>query len=196
MFSHQHCNDYLFFCFDLTAKFYYLISSWSSWTSAQFRNWLIMGSVLQAELASEIAQWQYLVALYRLSKEAHSPSSKSRINKHTRALSLLKKNLQIILCWLFWWYWWWCLQAERGVPDRQSVAEWWKPGARESLCNCTHRSTYNVIIITYFWQKIVFILDMGIAQTANINIFYCAFLSQWGPSTFLSIFQRVIAEVK
>jgi len=57
-----------------------------------------MGSVLQAELASEIAQWQYLVALYRLSKEAHSPSSKSRINKHTRALSLLKKNLQIILC--------------------------------------------------------------------------------------------------
>ena len=101
-----------------------------------------MGSVLQAKFASEIAQWQYLVALYRLSKEAHSPSSKSRINKHTRALSLLKKNLQIILCWLFWWYWWWCLQAERGVPDRQSVAEWWKPGARESLCNCTHRSTY------------------------------------------------------
>ena len=137
-----------------------------------------MGSVLQAELASEIAQWQYLVALYRLSKEAHSPSSKSRINKHTRALSLSKKessnnSLLIILMILM------MMIARRARGSRQTISGRMMEARRKRIALQLH-SQINISssLLRNFDKKIVIVLEMGIAQTANIDIVYRTFLSQ------------------
>ena len=100
-----------------------------------------MGSVLQAELASEIAQWQYLVALYRLSKEAHSPSSKRPHQQTHKSFIFIKKessnnSLLIILMILM------MMITSRARGSRQTISGRMMEARRKRIALQLHSQIY------------------------------------------------------
>ena len=153
-----------------------------------------MGSVLQAELASEIAQWQYLVALYRLSKEAHSPSSKSRINKHTRALSLSKKessnnSLLIILMILM------MMIASRARGSRQTISGRMMEARRKRIALQLHSQIHiSSSLLRNFDRKLSLSQKWALHK---LQILIQSIVHSYHNEVLqlFPIFQRVIAEV-
>ena len=155
----------------------------------------MMGSVLQAELASEIAQWQYLVALYRLSKEAHSPSSKSRINKHTRALSLSKKessnnSLLIILMILM------MMIASRARGSRQTISGRMMEARRKRIALQLHSQIYISSSLLRNFDRKLSSSQKWAWHKFKIYIQSIVHFYHYEVLRCFSIFQRVIGEVR